>query len=122
MGLPGTPDLCSKVSQESRIYVQRCDALRVAPCAGSAVLPARRDAADGAARLDHPNCLVLDVARGMLYLTEMKGQTVRAIDVSSVLYMPLEEMGDPTFVRDEATRAQIELVASRTSYLNDCFY
>ena len=42
-------------------------------------------AADGAARLDHPNCLVLDVARGMLYLTEMKGQAVRAIDVSSVL-------------------------------------
>jgi hypothetical protein len=31
-------------------------------------------------------------------------------------------MGDPTFVRDEATRAQIELVAARTSYLNDCFY
>ena len=25
------------------------------------------------------------IARGMLYLTEMKGQTVRAIDVSSVL-------------------------------------
>ena len=50
------------------------------------------------------------------------GATELWIDVSSVLYMPLEEMGDPTFVRDGATRAQIELVAARTSYLNDCFY
>ena len=54
--------------------------------------------------------------------TAVPGATELWIDVSSVLYMPLEEMGDPTFVRDEATRAQIELVASRTSYLNDCFY
>ena len=43
--------------------------------------------------------------------TAVPGATELWIDVSSVLYMPLEEMGDPTFVRDEATRAQIELVA-----------
>ena len=54
--------------------------------------------------------------------TAVPGATELWIDVSTVLYMPLEEMGDPAFVRDEATRAQIELVASRTSYLNDCFY
>ena len=54
--------------------------------------------------------------------TAVPGATELWIDVSTVLYMPLEEMGDPTFVRDKATRAQIELVASRTSYLNDCFY
>ncbi len=54
--------------------------------------------------------------------TAVPGATELWIDVSSVLYMPLEEMGDPTFVRDGATRAQIELVAARTSYLNDCFY
>jgi len=54
--------------------------------------------------------------------TAVPGATELWIDVSNVLYMPLEEMGDPAFVRDKATRAQIELVASRTSYLNDCFY
>lgn len=54
--------------------------------------------------------------------TAVPGATELWIDVSAVLYMPLEEMGDHTFARDEATRAQIELVASRTSYLNDCFY
>lgn len=54
--------------------------------------------------------------------TAVPGATELWIDVSNVLYMPMEEMGDPAYVRDGVTRAQIELVASRTSYLNDCFY
>ena len=68
-----------------RVRVISPDGASVRTLAGAAEAGAVDGAADGAARLDHPNCLVLDVARGMLYLTEMKGQTVRAIDVSSVL-------------------------------------
>lgn len=54
--------------------------------------------------------------------TAVPGATEQWVDVSNVLYMPMEEMGDPAYVRDGMTRAQIELVAARTSYLNDCFY
>ncbi|MEM8705034.1 MAG: hypothetical protein AAGE98_01145 [Actinomycetota bacterium] len=54
--------------------------------------------------------------------TAVPGATELWVDVSNVLYMPMEEMGDPAYVRDDVTRAQIELVAARTSYLNDCFY
>ncbi|MEO0493717.1 MAG: hypothetical protein AAF081_09895 [Actinomycetota bacterium] len=54
--------------------------------------------------------------------TAVPGATELWIDVSDVLYMPMREMGDPAYVRDDLTRAQIELVAARTSYLNDCFY
>ena len=68
-----------------RVRVISPDGASVRTLAGAAEAGAADGAADGAARLDHPNCLVLDVARGMLYLTEMKGQAVRAIDVSSVL-------------------------------------
>lgn len=42
-------------------------------------------------------------------------------DLHGPLYMTGEEMGDPLFTRG-LTRPQIELVASRTSHLNDCFY
>ena len=54
--------------------------------------------------------------------TAVPGATEQWVDVSNVLYMPMEEMGDPAYVRDGVTRAQIELVAARTSYLNECFY
>ena len=39
----------------------------------------------------------------------------------SVLYLSLEEMMDLSIVKD-LTRAQMELIAARTSLLNDCFY
>ena len=38
-----------------------------------------------------------------------------------VLYLSLEEMADPTIVK-ALSRAQMELIAARTSLLNDCFY
>ncbi|MEM7284836.1 MAG: hypothetical protein AAF480_00660 [Actinomycetota bacterium] len=38
-----------------------------------------------------------------------------------VLYLSLEEMADPT-IEKTLTRAQMELIAARTSLLNDCFY
>ena len=38
-----------------------------------------------------------------------------------VLYLSLEEMAEPT-IEKTLTRAQMELIAARTSLLNDCFY
>lgn len=38
------------------------------------------------------------------------------------LYMTMHQMGDMQIVRNGMTRPQIELVAARTSMLNDCFY
>lgn len=38
-----------------------------------------------------------------------------------VLYLSLDEMAEPT-IEKTLTRAQMELIAARTSLLNDCFY
>ncbi|MEM7139814.1 MAG: hypothetical protein AAF548_02205 [Actinomycetota bacterium] len=43
-------------------------------------------------------------------------------DLHGVLYTSLDGMFDMQLVRDGLTRPQIELVAARTSSLNDCFY
>ena len=43
-------------------------------------------------------------------------------DLHRVLYLPLEEMLDVGAARDGLSRPQLELVAARTSALNDCFY
>lgn len=48
-----------------------------------------------------------------------EGEALRAIH--EPMYMPMNEMGDHRYT-DVLTRAQIEFVASRTSYLNECFY
>ncbi len=42
-------------------------------------------------------------------------------DMHEPMYMPMKQMGDPGFV-DVLTRAQIEFIAGRTSFLNECFY
>jgi len=43
------------------------------------------------------------------------------VDLHGVLYLSMFEMGDHEIVKD-LTRVQIELIAARTSLLNDCFY
>jgi hypothetical protein len=43
------------------------------------------------------------------------------IALSDVLYMPMAQMGDPDY-RRALHRTQIELVAARTSQVNECFY
>ncbi len=55
-------------------------------------------------------------------LTAVPGATEVMFDAHGVLYLSLEEMGDLAIVRDGITRPQMELVAARTSKLNDCFY
>lgn len=37
------------------------------------------------------------------------------------MYMPFDQMGDSRY-RDDLARPQIEYLAARTSYLNECFY
>ena len=55
-------------------------------------------------------------------LSAVPGATELLFDVHGVLYLSLEEMGSHSTIRDGMSRAQIELTAARTSYLNDCFY
>lgn len=43
-------------------------------------------------------------------------------ELSAGLYMAMQDMGDYASGRDGVTRSQMELVAARTSFLNDCFY
>jgi hypothetical protein len=37
------------------------------------------------------------------------------------MYLDYEEMGDPAITRG-LTRTQMELIASRTSFINECFF
>ena len=55
-------------------------------------------------------------------LSSVPGATELLFDVHGVLYLSLEQMGSHSSSRDGMSRAQIELTASRTSFLNDCFY
>jgi hypothetical protein len=48
-----------------------------------------------------------------------EGEAVR--DIHEPMYMQMSDMGDNAY-SDELTRAQIEYLAARTSYLNECFY
>ena len=48
-----------------------------------------------------------------------EGKVLRALH--EPMYMPMHEMGDHAY-RDLLTRPQIELIAARTSELNECFY
>lgn len=55
-------------------------------------------------------------------LSSVPGATELLFDVHGVLYLSMEQMGSHETVRDDLSRAQIELAAARTSFLNECFY
>jgi alkylhydroperoxidase family enzyme len=42
--------------------------------------------------------------------------------LTAALYMPVEHVADPTYVRGPLDRLQMELVAARVSAINECFY
>ena len=44
------------------------------------------------------------------------------LDVHDVLYATMDQMFEMQLEREGLTRPQIELVAARTSRLNECFY
>ncbi len=54
-------------------------------------------------------------------LSAVPAEVDAMFDLHAVLYLSLEEMGEPT-IQKTLTRAQMELIAARTSLLNDCFY
>lgn len=58
----------------------------------------------------------------MAFRRRRTGSGDAMFDVHGALYLTIQEMGDLEIVRDGLERAQMELVAARTSMLNDCFY
>jgi hypothetical protein len=55
-------------------------------------------------------------------LSAVPAEKEAMFDLHGMLYLPLEEMLDVGAARDGLTRPQLELVAARTSALNECFY
>ncbi|MEM9464192.1 MAG: hypothetical protein AAGA90_02410 [Actinomycetota bacterium] len=55
-------------------------------------------------------------------LTAVPGATELLFDIHDVLYLSMEQMGSHETARDDLSRAQLELAAARTSFINDCFY
>lgn len=55
-------------------------------------------------------------------LTAVPPEAMAMFDLHGVLYATMDEMFEMQLERDGLTRPQIELVAARTSALNDCFY
>ena len=54
-------------------------------------------------------------------LSAVPAEVDAMFELHGVLYLSLDEMADPT-IEKTLTRAQMELIAARTSLLNDCFY
>lgn len=76
----------------------------------------------------HPDAALTDgwvPATGPLFapasLDALPDEGAALRDLHEPMYMPMAEMGDPGYV-DVLARAQIEFVAARTSFLNECFY
>jgi hypothetical protein len=55
-------------------------------------------------------------------LSSVSGAMRATNDLSDVLYMPMDQMGDPDWRRGKLHRTQVELVAASTSHANQCFY
>ena len=74
------------------------------------------------AQLDQGWVPTVGAAHPLTALTAVPGGVELQFDIHDTLYLSIEQMGDPLIERDGATRAQIELAAARTSYLNECFF
>ena len=95
---------------------------------GAALLPAPPDDGSSPSGEVHPDAAITNgwvPATGPLFapasLDALPAEGLALRDVHEAMYMPMAEMGDPAFV-DVLTRAQIEFIAARTSFLNECFY
>ena len=58
-------------------------------------------------------------APGMLDALPAEGETLR--EIHEPMYLPMPEIGNGAYV-DGLSRPQIEYVAARSSFLNECFY
>jgi hypothetical protein len=54
-------------------------------------------------------------------LDAMPSEGVAFRDIHEPMYMPMDQIGDWAYA-DLLTRTQIEFIAARASYLNECFY
>jgi hypothetical protein len=59
--------------------------------------------------------------RAPFALSAVPAEAEALLSLHGPLYLTVEQMKDPAF-EGALTRAQMELVAARTSYLNDCMY
>lgn len=76
----------------------------------------------------HPDAAITDgwvPATGPLFATAsldaLPDEGAALLSLHQPMYLPMAEIGDAAF-HDGLARAQIEWVAARTSFLNECFY
>ncbi|NOX30427.1 MAG: hypothetical protein GXP35_10335 [Actinobacteria bacterium] len=84
-----------------------------------ALLPTGR--VNGAATITDSWVPMLSPALAPFVLDALPAEGEALRDIHEAMYIPMESLGDGTY-EDELTRPQIEYVAARTSYLNECFY
>lgn len=78
---------------------------------------------DRAKRRDHWVPTVdLDSPQVIRALSGVPEENAAVILLSDAQYMPVAAMADVAADRNSLTRMQVELVAARTSKLNECFY
>ena len=78
-------------------------------------------AIDPTARIDGGFAPTVGAAFPTTALTMLTGEQDTMFDLHGALYLSIEEMADLGVVKD-LDRRQMELVAARTSLLNDCFF
>lgn len=78
---------------------------------------------DGAAGRDHWVPTVdIEAPQVIRALSGVPEENIAMFLLSDAQYIPIELMGELTADRNSLTRMQVELVAARTSKLNECFY
>ena len=82
-----------------------------------------RSAPDGVAMRDHWVPTVASEHREVVKaLSGVPAEKAASFQLAASHYLPVEEMYDLAADRNALTRMQVELVAARTSKLNECFY
>jgi alkylhydroperoxidase family enzyme len=78
---------------------------------------------DGAGTHDHWVPTVPSAVPAVITaLSGVPAENAAMVELSDAQYIPVDEMYDVKSDRNALTRMQVELVAARTSKLNECFY
>ncbi len=82
-----------------------------------------RSAPDGVASRDHwVPTVESDVREVVKALSGVPAEHAASFQLAAAHYLPVSQLYDLTADRNALTRMQVELVAARTSKLNECFY
>lgn len=84
--------------------------------------PTRVIPSDSAMRDHWIPTVPMDVPAVAMALSGVPAENQASFDLSDANYLPTAEMFELTADRNSLTRMQVELVAARTSKLNECFY